>query len=78
MCEAIIQAGIKEVIYMSDKYADSESTMASKKMFEMAGVKYTNTRISTRRLNLNYKDLTGGNYDRSKDKKCKYDISGII
>ena len=37
----IIQAGIKEVIYMCDKYADSESTMASKKMFEMAGVKYT-------------------------------------
>ena len=37
----IIQAGIKEVIYMSDKYADSDSTMASKKMFEMAGVKYT-------------------------------------
>lgn len=39
--KAIIQAGIKEVIYMCDKYADSESTMASKKMFEMAGVKYT-------------------------------------
>ena len=39
--KAIIQAGIKEVIYMSDKYADSDSTMASKKMFEMAGVKYT-------------------------------------
>ena len=29
------------MIYMCDKYADSESTMASKKMFEMAGVKYT-------------------------------------
>lgn len=27
---------------------------------------------------MNYKDLTGGNYDRSKDKKCKYDISGIV
>ena len=39
--KAIIQSGIKEVIYMSDKYADSDSTMASKKMFEMAGVKYT-------------------------------------
>ena len=37
-----------------------------------------NTRTSTRRLNLNYKDPTGGNYDRSKDKKCKYDISGIV
>ena len=25
---------------MEDKYADSESTIASKKMFEMAGVTY--------------------------------------
>lgn len=63
---------------MCDKYADSESTMASKKMFEMAVSNTPNTRISTRRLNLNYKELTGENYDRSKDKKCKYDISGIV
>ena len=26
---------------MSDKYSDSESTLAAKKMFEMAGVEYT-------------------------------------
>ena len=38
--KAIIQSGIEEVIYMSDKYADTESTIASKKMFDMAGVKY--------------------------------------
>ncbi len=39
--KAIIQSGISEVIYMQDKYSDSESTIASKKMFDMAGVKYT-------------------------------------
>jgi dCMP deaminase len=38
--KAIIQSGIKEVIYMSDKYADSTSVKASKKMFDMSGVKY--------------------------------------
>lgn len=38
--KAIIQSGITEVIYMSDKYRDSESTIASKKMFDLAGVKY--------------------------------------
>ena len=38
--KAIIQSGIKEIIYMSDKYADSESTIASKRMFEKTGVKY--------------------------------------
>jgi dCMP deaminase len=34
----IIQAGIKEVVYSSDKYADKDFTIASKKMFAAAGV----------------------------------------
>lgn len=37
--KAIIQTGIKKIVYLSDKYADSISTQASKKMFELAGVK---------------------------------------
>ena len=36
--KAIIQSGIREVIYLSDKYADSDAVVASKKMFRMAGV----------------------------------------
>ena len=36
--KAIIQTGIKEVIYWEDKYADTDSVKASKKMFAMAGV----------------------------------------
>ena len=36
--KAIIQSGIKEVIYLSDKYADSDAVVASKRMFQMAGV----------------------------------------
>ena len=39
--KAIIQSGIKEVIYISDKYADSDDTIASKKMLNAAGVKLT-------------------------------------
>jgi len=39
--KAIIQSGIKEIIYMSDKYKDTDSTIVSKKMFDMSGVKYT-------------------------------------
>ena len=38
--KAIIQSGIRCVIYESDKYADSDSTIASKRMFDAAGVKY--------------------------------------
>ena len=48
---AIIQAGIKDVVYLSDKYADTDSTKASKKMFEMSGVK-------TRKLIPKTKSLT--------------------
>lgn len=38
--KAIIQKGIREVIYISDKYADSMATIASKRMFDKAGVQY--------------------------------------
>lgn len=34
----IIQAGIKEVVYSSDKYADKDFTIASKRMFEAARI----------------------------------------
>ncbi len=39
--KAIIQSGINEVIYISDKYADSAATIASKRMLASAGVKLT-------------------------------------
>ena len=38
--KAIIQAGIKSIVYDSDKYADTPATKASKRMMEAAGVKY--------------------------------------
>lgn len=38
--KAIIQSGIKEVVYLSDKYAEAPTTKASKRMFDSAGVKY--------------------------------------
>ncbi len=38
--KAIIQSGIKEVVYLSDKYSESDSTVASKRMFDAAGVTY--------------------------------------
>lgn len=36
--KAIIQSGIKEVIYLSDKYETASSTIASKRMLASAGV----------------------------------------
>lgn len=37
--KAIIQAGIREIVYDSDKYENEPSTIASKRMLEAAGVK---------------------------------------
>ena len=36
----IIQSGIKEVVYLSDKYADSENNIASRRLLDSCGVKY--------------------------------------
>ncbi len=36
----IIQSGIKHIIFMDDKYKDSESNIASRRMFDAAGVTY--------------------------------------
>ncbi len=38
--KAIIQSGIKTVIYNDDKYADSPASVASRRMFDAAGVEY--------------------------------------
>ena len=34
----IIQSGITEVIYLGDKYHDSNMSIASRRMFDMAGI----------------------------------------
>ena len=38
--KAIIQSGIKEIVYMSDKYASQANTIVSKRLFDMVGIKY--------------------------------------
>lgn len=36
----IIQSGIKEIVYLSDKYANTDGTIASKRMLDECGVRY--------------------------------------
>jgi dCMP deaminase len=38
--KALIQKGITEIIYMSDKYSDSDAVKAAKRMLDSAGIKY--------------------------------------
>lgn len=44
--KAIIQSGIKEVIYLSDKYAKSENNIASRRLFDECGVAYKKLELS--------------------------------
>lgn len=52
--KAIIQAGIKEVVYLSDKYNGTESDKASKRMLDAAGVKCTKLLPTKAQIVLNF------------------------
>ncbi len=53
--KAIIQAGIKEVVYLSDKYSTSPATVASKRMLASAGVQIRQLQPSIDELKISYK-----------------------
>ena len=52
--KAIIQSGVKEVLYLSDKYAATPATMASKRMMDAAGVKYIQIRPRMKEITLDF------------------------
>lgn len=50
--KAIIQAGIKSVVYDSDKYEGTPMNVASKRMFDASGVKYMKYQRSGKKLKI--------------------------
>lgn len=50
--KAIIQSGIKEIIYACDKYAQTDAVVASKMMLDRAGVKYRKYESKGKKLTL--------------------------
>lgn len=52
--KAIIQSGIKEIIYLSDKYKETDSVIASKRMLDMSGVKYRVLEVSKEKIILDF------------------------
>ena len=50
--KVIIQSGIKEVIYLSDKYNQTKENIAAKKMFDVCGIKYTEYKLKDRKINI--------------------------
>ena len=53
--KAIIQAGISEVVYLSDKYADTAGIKASKMMLTAAGVKLTQFKPAITNITLDFR-----------------------
>lgn len=52
--KAIIQSGIKEVIYLSDKYAGTEVSIASKKMLDTAGISWRQVEVQRKSILLSF------------------------
>ncbi len=52
--KAIIQSGVKEVVYLSDKYKDTMGNLASKRMLEAAGVKFTPLQSKVETLTISF------------------------
>ncbi|MFZ4058788.1 MAG: deoxycytidylate deaminase [Ferruginibacter sp.] len=54
--KAIIQAGITEVIYLSDKYEHTDTAKASRKMLDKAGITYRKVKTSRTNLTLSFNE----------------------
>ena len=52
--KAIIQSGVKEVFYLSDKYKDTMMNLASNRMLDAAGVKYTQLHTQLKSVTLDF------------------------
>ena len=50
----IIQSGIKKVLYLSDKYKESDRVKASKKMFDMSGVEYLQISLDDKNILIDF------------------------
>ena len=53
--KAIIQSGIKKVIYLSDKYANLDIFIASRKLFELANVELKKLELN-KKINIDFKN----------------------
>ncbi len=52
--KAIIQSGIKEVVYLSDKYGTTPATLCSKRMLTSAGVSLRQLEVSNDKIVLDF------------------------
>ncbi|MBX7255508.1 MAG: dCMP deaminase family protein [Candidatus Hydrogenedentes bacterium] len=50
----VIQGGITDIIYLSDKYHDTDSVRAARRMLDMAGIKYTQFKAQHARITIDF------------------------
>ncbi|WP_372713239.1 cytidine/deoxycytidylate deaminase family protein [Ilyobacter sp.] len=54
--KSIIQSGIREVVFLSDKYDGSDSNKASKMMFDSSGVTYRKIDLSEIKIEISFRE----------------------
>lgn len=52
--KAIIQSGIREVVYLSDKYSDTDIVKASKRMLNSAGIKMSKLEPQNKNIEISF------------------------
>ncbi|MDR1734477.1 MAG: dCMP deaminase family protein [Oscillospiraceae bacterium] len=52
--KAIIQSGIREVLYLSDKYNGEPSNIAAKRMFDASGVLYSRLDLGAAQITIDF------------------------
>jgi dCMP deaminase len=55
--KSIIQSGIREVVYLFDKYAHTDEVKAAKRLFQMAGVRCRQLKVNKRSIVVHFTDF---------------------
>ncbi|XP_030373378.1 probable deoxycytidylate deaminase [Scaptodrosophila lebanonensis] len=66
----IIQSGVKEVYYMSDKYAEKPTFRGSKRMFDAAGISYKRYTPTRKQVIINFDEIIQEELNISLDMKA--------
>ncbi|XP_071086906.1 deoxycytidylate deaminase-like [Haliotis cracherodii] len=75
--KVVIQSGIREVVYYSDKYHDKPEFIASKKLLDLAGITYRQYRPARQQIVIDFSSIEALNNNVAEDlKKINLDESG--
>ena len=59
----VIQSGIAEVVYVSDKYHNKPEMVASRRLMDMAGIKYRQYVPRKQQITIDFASIEGAVYD---------------